>query len=213
MSEEPSNLGETQSEVQACKATPQDSPTLTQILVRAFDADPWVNWMIPGEKRRSERATAFMDWFVKTAMPHGHVYTTDDRNGVALWVPPDTWHFGLREQFSILVDFGRVTGLRHVLSRMIGIQALEQKHPQEPHYYLPMIGTDPAFRRKGIGSALLGPILRTCDEEGIIAYLENTNENNLPFYERHGFQLTEVFQFPFNGPQMWMMLREPRSVS
>jgi ribosomal protein S18 acetylase RimI-like enzyme len=165
--------------------------------------------MVLGDKRRTERATALMDWFVLAAMSHRHVYTTDDKSGVALWVPPDTWKFGLSEQLSTLVDFARVTGVRHLPSRIIGIQTLEQKHPKEPHYYLPMIGTDPLFRGKGIGSALLQPILRTCDVEGIPAYLENTNEQNLPFYERHGFQVTEIFQFPFQGPKMWMMWREP----
>ena len=209
MSDQDSSPNKAESEVQACKAVLQDVPALTQVLVRAFDADPWVDWMVPGDERRTVRATALMDWFVRTAMPHGHIYITTDRKGAALWIPPGKWKMNLLQQLAFVLDMVPVTGLRRLPTRMIGLQTFQEKHPKQPHWYLPMIGTDPLFRGKGIGSALLQPILRTCDVEGIPAYLENTNEQNLPFYERHGFEVTEIFQFPFQGSKMWLMWREP----
>jgi ribosomal protein S18 acetylase RimI-like enzyme len=62
-------------------------------------------------------------------------------------------------------------------------------HPQEPHWYLPMIGVEPARQGKGLGAALLRAALLRVDAEGLSAYLESTNPRNVPLYERHGFEV------------------------
>ena len=82
-------------------------------------------------------------------------------------------------------------------------------HPRAPHHYLRVIGCDPDKQGRGVGSALLAPALARCDERGEPAYLESSNERNLPFYRRHGFEVTgEVTTYL--GPKAWFMWREPR---
>ena len=51
---------------------------------------------------------------------------------------------------------------------------MERRHPREPHHYLALIGTDPAHQGRGIGTALLEPVLARCDAEGLPAYLESS---------------------------------------
>jgi ribosomal protein S18 acetylase RimI-like enzyme len=75
--------------------------------------------------------------------------------------------------------------------------------------YLSVLGTDPAAQGRGIGSALLAPVLRQCDEDGVPAYLESSKERNVAFYARHGFRVREELALP-RGPQMWLMWRDPR---
>ena len=79
-------------------------------------------------------------------------------------------------------------------------------HPQEPHWYLPLIGVDPAQQRKGYGSALLQHALRECDRDHAPAYLESSNPANIPLYERHGFRVLATIQVG-TSPPIFPMLR------
>jgi GNAT superfamily N-acetyltransferase len=90
---------------------------------------------------------------------------------------------------------------------MAGVDALEKQHPREPHYYLFVLGVEPSLQGKGVGSALLGPVLARCDAEGMPAYLETANPRNLPLYERHGFRVRAEFAVPHGGPLTWLMWR------
>ena len=88
--------------------------------------------------------------------------------------------------------------------------SLEARHPSgPPHYYLAVLGTDPAQQGQGLGSALLAPVLERCDADGVGAFLESSKERNLAFYGRHRFEVVGDYQVP-DGPKLWFMWREPR---
>jgi ribosomal protein S18 acetylase RimI-like enzyme len=82
-------------------------------------------------------------------------------------------------------------------------------HPSEPHWYLPMIGVDPAHQGKGHGDALMVHALRRCDRDRVPAYLESTNPRNISLYLRHGFQALGTIQVA-SSPTLVPMLRRPR---
>ena len=82
-------------------------------------------------------------------------------------------------------------------------------HPAEPHWYLPMIGVDPARQGRGLGSALLKHALALCDAERAPAYLESSNPKNVPLYERHGFEVVGEIK-PGDFPGLTPMLRPAR---
>jgi GNAT superfamily N-acetyltransferase len=95
------------------------------------------------------------------------------------------------------------------LPAALRLQALlDRKHHEvaEPHWYLSLLGTDPSFQRRGVGSALLAPVLARAHEQGIPAYLETQKEMNVPYYRRHGFELVEQIQAR-GCPPMWTMSR------
>ena len=89
-------------------------------------------------------------------------------------------------------------------------ELVERNHPREPHYYLHAIGVKDSFRGKGVGSSLLAHVLDMADNEQVPAYLENSNELNLPLYQKYGFKVIEKKNTPNGGPPIWFMHRSPR---
>src|SRR3989442_3137660 len=94
-------------------------------------------------------------------------------------------------------------------SRFSLLEQMGGYHPCEPHWYLPMIGIDPAKQGNGDGSALLKHALERCDGEGKLAYLESSSPKSVPLYQRHGFELLGTIQVG-SSPSMFPMLRKPR---
>jgi ribosomal protein S18 acetylase RimI-like enzyme len=190
-------------------ATTADVDGIAAALARAFLDDPMKLYLCGGQEVPQHRGETFFRVFGKMQLRHGHVYTTAGREGAAMWAPPGKWKVPLLEILKATPTFMRLYGLRYfpnlgVLSR------LEAVHPREPHYYLEFLGTDPEHQGRGIGSALLRPVLDLCDEEGVGAYLESSKESNVLFYARHGFEVTGEMEHRRNGPRQWLMWRNPR---
>ena len=86
---------------------------------------------------------------------------------------------------------------------------MDEYHPTEPHWYLPLIGVDVTKQGRGYGSALLRYALERCDRDHLPAYLEATSRPSKALYERHGFEELGVIQAG-SSPPMWPMQRSPR---
>jgi ribosomal protein S18 acetylase RimI-like enzyme len=187
------------------KATKADARALSATLARAFEDDPVMSWLYPGVRRLE---AFFLNYELKLHLGHGDVYTTDGIEGGAIWAPPGHWRTSFADLLRVAPALLRATGTR--LARGIGtMRVVEGVHPNEPHWYLATLGTDCHCQGKGIGSALLAPMLERCDAEGLPAYLESSKEANIPFYRRHGFEVTSEVELP-KGPKIWPMWREPR---
>ena len=196
-------------EVSIRKASEPDVPRLAAAMARAFFDDPVFAWLIPDESerlQRSERAFAF--YIRKVYLPHDECYTTEDLAGGALWLSPGTWHLGPLAQARLLPGMIGALG-RRLVQVLRAIATIESKHPKSEHYYLPFVGVEPARQGRGIGTALMRPILDRCDGEGMPAYLESTTPRSRACYLRQGFAVTEEFSFPRDGPPSWRMWREP----
>ncbi len=97
------------------------------------------------------------------------------------------------------------------LQRGLAAEELMKKaHPEEPHWYLAIIGSDPDVRGQGFGNALMRSRLDRCDAEHAPAYLESSNPDNVPYYQRFGFEITGEIALPNGGPKLIPMWRAPR---
>ena len=88
-------------------------------------------------------------------------------------------------------------------------ELISKHHPREPHWYLQTLSVEPASQRRGIGTALIEPGLERADADGVGAYLETQRRDNIPYYERFGFELTDEISL-HDSPPLWLMWREPR---
>ncbi|HYZ98521.1 MAG TPA: GNAT family N-acetyltransferase, partial [Acidimicrobiales bacterium] len=127
--------------------------------------------------------------------------------GAAFWDPPGRWRLSWRDIVRTAPVMLTAVGPR--LPRAIGaLDLIERAHPREHHWYLAVLGTDPPHQGKGIGAALVDPVLAGCDREGLGAYLESSKEQNIPYYQRFGFAVTGQIDLP-GGPPVWPMWRDP----
>ena len=187
-----------------------DIPALSRTLARAFDDDPVMAHLIPRDVRHhAERLAQFMLLGTTGAVADGTVYTTSELSGGAVWRAPGRWKVPTRQLLPDLPALLRSLG-RRVPVGLATLQLLERHHPTEPHWYLEILGTEPAEQGKGIGAALMAPVLERCDAEGVPAYLESSKERNIPYYERHGFRVTGELDLPKGGPRLWPMWRDPQ---
>jgi ribosomal protein S18 acetylase RimI-like enzyme len=88
-------------------------------------------------------------------------------------------------------------------------EQMAKYHPSEPHWYLPLMGVDPAHQGKGHGDALMLYALQRCDRDQVPAYLESTNPRNISLYRRHGFEPLGAIQVG-SSPTLVPMLRRSR---
>jgi len=190
-----------------------DVPALVDVLVNAFDRDPFYNWLVLADAARPARCRLIFDVLLRR-MSDGltHTYTTAQREGCAIWKGPSHHELSLLEQLRLIPAFAKVMGARRIprgLMQLGEMEAMHRRVAPEPHYYLFVLGVDPKQQRRGIGARLLAPMLERCDAERRLAYLETARADNVPFYERAGFVVQEVFQ-PKGMPKFWMMTRQPR---
>lgn len=196
--------------VEARQARPGEMMPIGGALARAFHDDPVMSWLFGRrDAARLRKLRRFMT--AEARRHHGHdglVLTADGHPGAALWAPPDRWRTTWPEMLRSAPTMVRAIGPR--LPRALrGLGVIERAHPREPHWYLAVLGTDPPHQGRGIGSALMDPVLARCDAEGLGGYLESSKPDNVPYYERFGFRVTGEIALP-DGPPLWSMWRDPR---
>ncbi len=191
-------------------ATHDDLPQIAPALAEAFSGDPPMMWFTPEEEGRAERLVPYFHALVgKLHMPHGEVFVSEDPVGAAAWVEPGKWPLSTWQRRAVIPTELRTFG-RHPIRVMKGVEAIERNHPSEPHWYLEYIGVERSGHGKGTGSALLKPMLERCDAEGVPAFLNAGSPRSRELYRRHGFEVTEEFRLPYDGPPLWRMWRDPR---
>lgn len=199
--------------INARPAQKTDIAALAHVLGRAFYDDPVTTWMLPDEKTRPVRLPRL---FATLTRHHhfagGGVEVACDGPGIgaaALWDPPNRWKQSPRAQLAMLPSVILTFGHRAAAAREV-IELMKRHHPEEPHWYLAVLGSDTTVRGKGYGQALMHSRLDRVDAEHAPAYLESSKPENVPYYQRFGFEVTGEIVLPNGGPTLWPMWRAPR---
>ena len=173
-------------------------------LVLAFTSDPFIRWIYPDAIAYLSHFGPALQAFGGDAFDKGGVWQVDDFAAVALWMPPGVEPDGdaTVTLFESTVDPQKIGDLFSVFSQM------DENHPTDPHWYLPWLGVDSSAQGLGLGSRLISGCLDFVDRQHLPAYLDSTNPRNVPFYERHGFEVTGERQAGANPPII-SMLRQP----
>jgi GNAT superfamily N-acetyltransferase len=192
-------------------AGPDDIPPLARSLTAAFADDPVFAHVLPDGPGRLDRMERFFRVIAPVHLPYGHVYVSDGAEGGALWDPPGHWRIPLGRQLRLALPLLGIYG-RRSFQHLADFHRLERVHAEQPpdHWYLSILGTDPAHQGRGIGASVLQPVLDLADQQGVGAYLESSKEANLAYYRRFGFEVVCEHEFHAGGPMVWPMWREPQ---
>jgi len=182
------------------------------VLVRAFQDYPMSAYFMPDEARRSKKQPAVFRMLVRSGIKYGEVYATSPRmEGVAVWFSSDRghetwWRDIISGQFLVLLMAGRTTLRRQ---RAFGeyAAAVRKRHAPARHWYLQLLGVDPAYQGKGYASVLLRAMFARADKEGAPCFLETQAEKNVALYEHFGFRVVEAGLIPGSNVRSWALVR------
>ena len=174
-------------------------------IVLAFASDPVARWCWPDPHQYLASMASFTRAFAGGAFLHDGAHCTEDYGGAALWLAPNV--HSDEEALGQVLQETVSASIRDDLFAVF--EQMAKYHPNQPHWYLPMIGVDPPRQGQGYGSALLTYALERCDREYSLAYLESTNQRNIPLYQRHGFEVLGTIQVG-TSPPLVPMLRQAR---
>ena len=174
-------------------------------IAAGFITDPVARWCWPEAESYLVNGAKFVDAYGGRAFEHGCAWTDDAYWGGALWLPPGV-HPDEEELGQVATS--TVAEEKHE-PLFAALEELGAYHPDEPHWFLPVIAVDPARQNHGIGSRLMAHAVAQCDETGKQADLESSNPRNISLYERHGFKVIGEVRSG-DCPVFTPMLREPK---
>ena len=167
-------------------------------------------WPDPDERRRALR------WYYGVLVPRlgfggGRVYTAEGGVGQSVWIAPGA-SVGLASGVRAgALGFPRRFGAAATwrLKKLSDtIDALRREAAPPGHWYLLLLGVAPEAQGHRWGTRLMAPMCAEADRQRRAIYLETSTPSNLPYYERHGFEVVGERRVP-GAHLYWALARPP----
>lgn len=197
-----------------CKScSPDRIRDISAMLGRAFFEDPFYKYIMPDERSRFKQLGWWMTCMISYGWEYGQIQVTDEPiSGTAIWLKPDNPLINTLSMARMGMMGAPIRlGIRGFARMMEVSNVWEYLHEQEPshHWYLMVLGVDPPYQGRGIGSSLMQPVLEQADKEGMPCYLETMTYGDVEFYRKRGFKMVAEGQVGDRIPY-WTMRRSPR---
>ena len=187
------------------KAGLEHQERILATLQMAFVADPFSRWLMPEAATYLQNYQKFTLALGALAFEHNTALYTEDFSAAALWLPPGVYTDDEQVTAAVIEFIAE-----HQIETMIKIsEAMKRWHPDDC-WYLCVLGVDAAMQGRGLGALMMKEVLQRCDEEAKLAYLESSSPQNVPFYQRNGFEVVEEVSVGTPAP-LSLMIRQPRN--
>ena len=185
-----------------------DLPGAAAVLARAFADAPLMTFLLgPGRGRETELIFATL---CRDAARAGVVEGVREDGRVvaaALWLPPGAHPTPWRREARMVPSWVRLATMhpRAVPRLLKATPALDALHPLEPHWFLSLLGTEPALQGRGHGGALVRRGLRRAEEDGVGVHLDTDKPRNVEWYRGFGFEVSDEVRVVPGAPPSWGM--------
>lgn len=190
---------------------PEETLSAAQVAARAFFDDPLFQHVYPNPARRLEGFAREHAIYIRHIYSRVGICEVAEHDGhlvgMSLWLPPGAKTSAWREWMAVPTMLWTI-GPRHLMRVLRDYQAFDAVWPEGTFSYLGLLAVDPSAQGRGIGSALVRAGLTRSDRDGVGTFLETGTVENVGFYERHGFRVTDDVELPY-GPRHWAMWRAP----
>ena len=195
-------------------AQKKDLKHLARVSASAYRDYPLHNWLSNGtyDEKAAEKIMLIS---LKTMYKDAVIYAeSEEMKGFAVWLP---FGFGGSKVLPFLLNggvpliFGKGPGF---VGRLVSYEnyAMKLKRSYTDHYdwYLFNLCVRKDAQGQGIGKKLLLPMLKFCDEEQMVSYLETNKDVNVPMYRSYGFELMKEEMIPKSSVMHYAMVRRPK---
>lgn len=166
----------------------EEIPAIGALISHAFDDLAANHYLVPVPAEREKVMAGFFALESETAFKQGRIDVVDHEDGgyaaAAVWFDRRT---GLPEADDYMDRLGAIAGEHLERFGALG-ELFEKNHPHEEHWHLAFLAVRPSEQGRGLGGALMEHVHEELDQQGLPAYLEATNQNNVRLYRRHGYQ-------------------------
>lgn len=170
------------------------------LLIKAFEHDPMIVKLFKGEHKEKQMRAFFNFIYVRNKLFSG-IYLTDAMDNPSyvafIEIPRHKRLMSLTKRMRLyieMVNLVRYIPLKYLRFLSLYDTIVTKNCPKDHHYYLTMLAVASTKQGKGIGTALLDRIHNVviADEDTAIICLDTQNKDNVAYYERHGYLLTQA---------------------
>jgi GNAT superfamily N-acetyltransferase len=194
------------------RAEQRDVPRIAATLTIALADSRWTRWALPDDGRM-QRLTRLNELDAgHRGVGTGTAWVTEDVTAVAVWEPPPgaegTAPLPADVQAALANELpylsaDRFGAVRHTAA------LVEEARPAEPHWWLRHLGVRPTSRRRGLGAAVLAPVLVRCDTDGVPAAAAVFSWANVRFLRGFGFEVGWTGHTADDELPLWVLVRQP----
>ena len=193
------------------RLTESQYPQVGALYGRAFYDDPLYKYIFPDDSTRESQVAWELGLTARYGLRFGEGYATPNVEGCAIWLPPGQTDFTEERMAQVGITnpaahLGTESGARFQKF----VDESEYYHRQVapgPHWYLVILGVEPAHQGRGLGRALLAPMLARAEAGRYPVYLETAHESNLDFYAKFGFSVKAEAPLSGGGAYLWYLVR------
>lgn len=203
-----SQRSEDRPEVVITRLLPQDFDEAADLLAAAMASNPINRAVFRDAGRRSLVKQRKMFRFLLERPGYiTYAASIDERiAGVMCYATSESCHVNPLAQLPAVLSLASALGT--TLIPVLRWQTIWKKYdPKADHIHFGPLAVSTEYQGRGLGSSLLDLFCQHADQTHQLSYLETDKPENLPLYERFGFDV--VGSSIVSGVRCWYMLRKP----